>query len=312
MRTSKRRAAPTLSGQALALAAGAWAELGVSGWTSSHQDWAIDPEPLILFSAWLLEREPRLRHEATDWCVRNWRHVSVVRLKNLLRRQPAEVDEAFGEFAATVNTHAGTSWPGATEARRYRVTGRSTLPSLDRPSLAWVRLRSTFGTAARSEILRSFLSQEAGLVSAARLVVLTGYSKRNVAEGCEMLQRAGVLSVRTRGNVYYYSLAHRAELEAFVGELPAIRPNWTAVLNVTRELVALEERAHETGAQEASLATLPVHVAATLRRLQDDLDELDIEAPSEGVRGGDLWPAVQGLGSATLGQWSVGGWSPCP
>ena len=33
---------------ALALAWSLWTELGVPGWSRRHQDWAIDPEPLIL------------------------------------------------------------------------------------------------------------------------------------------------------------------------------------------------------------------------------------------------------------------------
>ena len=63
-----------------------WAELGVSGWGRAHQGWAIDVEPLIIFTAAIGERDPRLRDEATDWCVRNWRLVSRVRLRNILRR----------------------------------------------------------------------------------------------------------------------------------------------------------------------------------------------------------------------------------
>lgn len=297
------RPAATFAEQSLALASGVWTELGTSGWTASHSDWAIDPEPLILFTAWLGDADPRLRDEATDWCIRNWRYVSRTRLKNLLRAQPDDVQVAFGEFAATVGAHAGISWPGETQPRRYTVTGRSTLPPLDRPSLAWVRLRGIFGVGARAEILRSFLSRGGGLLSVARLAIATGYTKRNVADECDTLQRAGVLSVRVRGNRFYYSLRRRAELEAFVGELADVRPNWTAMLNVVRELVALEARAGDL-----SFRTIPVHARKALGRIQDDLDELDIEAPSDSVQGADLWPALRQLGLNHVGVWSIGKW----
>lgn len=299
----RRRPAATFAEQSLALASGAWTELGVSGWTATHGDWAIDPEPLILFTAWLGDADPRLRDEATDWCVRNWRHVSRARLKNLLREQPDSVQEAFGEFAATVGVHAGVSWPGATDPRRYTVTGRSTLPSLARPSMAWIRLRAMFGVAARAEILRCFLSAADASMSVARLAVATGYTKRNVADECDTLARAGVLSVRTRGNRFYYSLARRADLKAFVGELPEVLPDWTTLLNVTRELVTLEERA-----EDLTQRTLPVHVRSTLRLIEDDLDELGIEAPPDNVQGADLWPTVRQLGIDNLGAWSIGRW----
>ncbi|MGI8807666.1 MAG: hypothetical protein ACR2KK_07465 [Acidimicrobiales bacterium] len=304
MATSRRRTAEaTFADQSVALAWGAWTELGVSGWTSTHADWAIDPEPLILFTAWLGDADPRLRDEATDWCVQNWRHISKARLKNLLRNGPDDIAAAFGELAATVGAHAGISWPGATQPRRYTVTGRSTVPHLGRPSLVWLRLRAMFGVSARAEILRCFLALGGGAVSVAALAAATGYTKRNVAEECETLQHAGVLSVRAQGNRFYYSLARRVELSAFAGEMPAILTDWTAILNVSRELVALERRSMEAG-----LPTLPVHARQTLKRIGDDLHELDIERPPENIEAADLWPALRRLGDVHLGAWATGQW----
>ena len=178
-----RKPASSASGQAVALAMGAWSELGVSGWTATHDEWAVDVEPLILFTAWLDNRDVRLQDEATDWCIRNWRFVSRTRLKNLARRQPTEVQEAFGKFAATVGAFSGVAWPGATEpSPRFQVTGRSVLSPLDRPSMAWIRLRSMFGLGARAEILRVFLSAPQSRFSVAALASATGFLKRTVAD----------------------------------------------------------------------------------------------------------------------------------
>jgi len=303
MASSSRRPAGTFADQSVALAWGAWAELGVSGWSSTHAGWAVDPEPVILFTAWLRDADPRLRDEGTDWCVQNWRQISRARLKNLLRRQPDDVAAAFGEFAATVEAHAGISWPGATHPRPYVPTGRSTLPHLTRPSLVWLRLRAMFGVGARAEILRCFLAQGARAMGVAALAAATGYTKRNVAEECDTLQRASVLSVRPQGNRFYYSLARRAELKAFVGEMPAVLPDWTAILNITRELVALERRAMEAG-----LTTLPVHARKTLRIIRDDLDQLEINPLPENIEAVDLWPALCELGDVHLGAWAIGQW----
>lgn len=303
MATSSSRRQDRFSAHATALAAAAWTELGVSGWTSSHSDWGIDPEPLMLFTAWLGDTDPRLRDESLDWCIRNWRLISKTRLRNLAAAQPAGVRDAFGEYAATVAAHAGVTWPGATEPRRYTVTGRSTQPVLERPAAAWLRIRALFGIGARAEILRCLLSSASPTLGTARLADLTGYTKRNIAEECDTLHRAGLLAVRTRGNRFTYSLRRRAALEAFVGELPAVRPHWTALLNITRELVSLEARA-----RTASLTTLPVHVRRALDRMADDLDELDIEAPHRGIVGDDLWPAVRSLGDRHLGAWAAGQW----
>lgn len=304
MPTSRqRRPAATLAEQGVALASGAWTELGVSGWTSTHGGWAIDPEPLVLFTAWLGDADPRLRDEATDWCIRNWRHISKTRLKNLLRQQPDDVKDAFGEFAATVGAHAGVTWPAATHPRRFTVTGRSSPPALERPSVAWLRLRAMFGVGARAEILRCFLARRGALHSVASLATTTGYTKRNIAEECDTLARAGVLSVRTRGNRFYYSAARQTALETFVGEVAPLRPNWSAMLNIAREVVSLDRRADEAGPR-----TLAVHVRKALRLIEPDLDDLGIEALPEGVVGVDLWPRVRQLGLAHLGAWSIGRW----
>lgn len=303
MATSKRpRPAATFAGQAVALASGAWTELGLSGWTSTHGDWAIDPEPLVLFTAWLGDADPRLRDEATDWCIRNWRHISKTRLKNLLRQQPDNVRGAFGEFSATVGAHAGVTWPAATAPRRYTVTGRSTVPSLDRPSMAWLRLRAMFGIGARAEILRCFLANERELLSVAALAATTGYTKRNIAEECETLERAGLLSVRTSGNRFYYSVARPTALAAFVGDVAPIRPNWSAMLNVARELMTLE-----TQVDVGTPKTIGVHVRKALRLLEDDLDDLGLERLPD-VIGEDLWPAIRHFGIVHLGAWSIGQW----
>ncbi len=306
MATSSKKPAATFAKQAIDLAAGAWTELGVSGWNSTHGAWAIDPEPLILFTAWLRDRDPRLRDEATDWCVRNWRHVSRARLRNLI---DAHTDlDAWGEFAGTVTLFSGVAWPQAGDARSYKVTGRSTLPPLSRPSLVWLRLRAVFGLGARAEILRCFLAQpDTPFKSVTTLASETGYTKRNVADESEMLERGGLLSHRARGNRFYYSLARREELEGLIGGLPDIRPNWPRVLNVAQQLVRLEEASEST-----SNKTFPIRVKGGLTAIEDDLAELDVDADFADIRGHDLWPAARQLGMRTLAPWSTGLWQRPP
>lgn len=298
----RRKPAATFAEQAIVLAAGAWTELGVSGWNNTHSDWAIDPEPLILFTAWLHDRDPRLRDEATDWCIRNWRHVSRARLRNLLSVETD--DAAWSEFAGTVTAYSGVDWPRSGEPRAYTVTGRSTLPPLSRPSLAWLRLRAMFGLGARSEILRCFLAQpNTPIKSVTTLATETGYTKRNVTDECEMLERAGLLILRAKGNRFLYSLARRGELEAFLGELPDIRPDWGHMFRIARQLVTLED-ASET----VSTKTFPIRVRKALVSIEDDLAELDIDADFSDVHGAELWPAAQQLAATTLTAWSIGRW----
>lgn len=299
MPTSRTSPTEDFGERGLALAWGLWIELGVSSWTArTHADWAIDPEPLILFTAGLGDLDPRLRDEATDWCIRNWRYISKARLKTLLGKETAEVAEAFGEFAATVNHHAGVRWPGATTQRPFRVTGRSQQPDLDLASVCWLRLRAMFGLGARAEILRYFLGQHAG--TTARIALAASYSKRNIADECEGLVRAGVL--RRPGNSQVLVMRRREELGAFVGDMASIQPDWSALFHVAAALRRLG--AH----QDKARGVFAVEVKRAIEVLVDDFAALDIEPPGRSVTGVDLWPAVERIGMQTLGEWAVGRW----
>lgn len=296
--------APSRAGicdQALGLAWGAWTELGVSGWTRTHGDWAIDLEPLLVFTAALGDLDPRLRDEVTDWCALNWQQVSKARLRNLLATRPDSTKSAFGELAATVAASAPVTWPGATHARPFTRTLRSAAPDLARPSTVWLRVRAMFGIGARAEILRVLLSAPPGPQGVAWIAEAAGYTKRNVADECESLEHAGVLARRLQGNRFDYSLARRTELEAFVGELPPTTPDWSSLLHVTQQLTALQ--AHET-----SPRTRAIHAKQTLNAISDDLSTLGLTGPSPGLHGSALWTWADTFTQDTLGAWSSGRW----
>ncbi len=121
MPTSSER----LTGAATALAWSLWAEMGVSGWQRNHTSHAIDPERLILFTAFLGDADPRLRDEATDWCIAYGRYVSAARLRNLLSTQTPEVRATLAGLAATVNAHANLRWPSHRPARHKPVPTRA-------------------------------------------------------------------------------------------------------------------------------------------------------------------------------------------
>lgn len=259
---------------------GAWSELGVSGWGRTHQDWAIDPEPLIVFTASIGTSEPRLRDEAMDWCIRNWRHISQTRLRNILRGRPALASEPWGTFAATVNARAGANWPEATAERStYRTTGRSTLRPLSEPSLVHLRIRAMFGVSARTEILTYFLLHQRLKVSAQALADATLYTKRNIAEACDSLVLADVLTPKTVGNRFYYSFTDPRALEAFVGSVPVVTPDWSALLRVVRTIWDVGQTAENRSADARS-----VDVHQAVRSIDDDLVDLGIDKPQR-VRG---------------------------
>jgi len=293
---------------ALGVCWGAWAELGVSGWGRTHQDWAIDPEPLIVFTAWMGDDDRRLRDESLDWCIHYWRHVSKVRLKNLLSTDlEDEFHDAWGEYAATVNARARVSWPRPTHAlARYQATGRSTLRPLTEPSLVCLRMRAMFGLGARTEVMRQLLFQGNQWITVAQLARATAYAKRNVADECDTLERAGVLAMRAESNRFYYSLAHPNALADFVGDLPTVRPDWRALFDLLLRLVDLERQA-----RRVSDEVLHVEMHTTLRDIEDDLDALGFDGPGQTAaldyRDTFLPWAKRLLGDLAAGNWPNAG-----
>jgi hypothetical protein len=285
------------------LAAGAWTELGVSGWSASHSDWAVDPEPLILFTAWLGDRDARLRDEATDWCVRQGRYLSRSRLKNLLGAQPDEVQVGFGEFSATVSLHARPPWPGGTAPRKFQLTNRSVLPDLSRPALVWLRLRAIFGLTARAEIIRVLLGAGPSSMSLAELAKATSYTKRNVADECASLAEGGILATRKSGNRFTFSLVDRSALESVVGQIAPLRPDWTSLFAIVRDLIMLDELA-----TTSSSHTMPVHAKKAAMRIADDFGRLGLNDPFRDVFGAELWPRMQAWAAVTLPMWAAGDW----
>ena len=305
MPASKRN--PTedrLTDDVLALCWGAWAELGVSGWARTHQDWAIDPEPLVVFTASLGDLDPRLRDESLDWCIHYSRFVSRARLKNLRSHATdLALADAWGEFSATVNARARAMWTGATHEREsYRVTGRSMIRPLTEASLVVLRMRAMFGLGARAEILRHLLLREGTWATTAQLAASTFYTKRNVAQECEALELAGVLAMRSDSNRFYYSLAQPRTLAAFVGDLPSVRPDWRALFRVVASLMALDRAA-------AGLAdeVLTVETHRVVRDIERDLDILGLPGPPK-IRGADSWDGFRSWATLLLRDLGAGRW----
>ena len=281
---------------------GAWSELGVSGWGRRHEDWAIDPEALIVFTASNNGSDLRLRDEAMDWCIRNWRHVSQTRLRNVLRSESDETD-VWGTFAATVNARAGFHWPGATTERSsYSLTGRSILRSLSEPSLVFLRMRAMFGVGARTEILRYFLFNPLTKMTANALADVTLYTKRNVAEACELLVQADLLSAKTVGNRFYYSLTDAQTLAAFVGPAPEIAPDWNALLRVVGAIKRLSDEA-----DKLSVDALIVETHQVARDIGEDLDVLAIEG-SRWLRGARILDEWDQWSAEVMSDLASGAW----
>jgi hypothetical protein len=77
-----------------------WSALGVLGEAKSTDPWAIDPEPMILFTLEVGRYEPRLFDELMDWLVVNGRWIDIQRLRGILRQKDPGVVQLTGTVAA--------------------------------------------------------------------------------------------------------------------------------------------------------------------------------------------------------------------
>lgn len=213
----------------VALAWSLWSELGVSGWGHTHRAWFVDPEPLLLWTAWLGDRDARLRDEVTDWCVTFGSWISGSRLANLLAQADPETTSRFGELAATVAAHSTTRWRGSTRPRSFEPTGRSRLEGFRAPSQLSLRLRGVLGVGARAEIMRVLLSTQEAL-AAADLADEIGFGKRIVSVTLEELRQSGVLREHRVRNRLHYRLEDRTAWASVLGALPTVWPRWSAIL----------------------------------------------------------------------------------
>ncbi len=216
---------------------GLWSQLGVSGWSAQHQSWFVDPEPLILFTAWLGDTDARLRDEATDWCVQFGALISGTRLTNLLGQTSADTQTRFGEFAATVREHSAVRWRGATTPRSFSPTGRSRLESTSAPSRLSLRLRTVFGVGARAELIRLLIASDPNPQIASDLVQGSAFKKRNVAEALQTLSLGGVLTANRVRNQLRYTLSKPAAWQPLLGEFPSVWPRWTLILPLMARVV---------------------------------------------------------------------------
>jgi len=250
-----------------------WTELGVSGWrlqpSARAVDVTIDPEPLIIITAALADVEPRLRDEATDWCVTFGRYVSKVRLKNLLKL-PFGQAPGYDDFAATVNRAAHLGWPQRRgRARPFKPTGRSRLDVRGKPSVIRLRARVVFGVSARAEILVLLAANQEWGYTAAELAERARYGRRGVVEALDALMLAGLVRQVDAPTARRYALADPVAIDGVLGRPPAHDIDWgvafDACWNALRTLRAFGDSSATIRAIEAAKAA--EHISGQLTRI---------------------------------------------
>jgi hypothetical protein len=251
-----------------------WTALGVRGVVPPPST-AVDPESLLLLTAAIADFDPRLRDEATDWCVRYGnRFISLSRLRNLRERVDDATLRSLDELAATTNEHGGTRWPTSAQPRRFTPSGKSKLESLDHPALTLLRLRCAFGISARAEILHMLLTVHRENWTGAATFTELGYGKRNLAGMLDDLVLGGLLAVRRLGNANGYRLRDAPALCSLFDPIPERSGRWHLRMPLVARFVAFETR---TIGKKSIVRS--VEIKQLLVELEPVLALLELEAP---------------------------------
>lgn len=226
-----------------------WAQLGVFA-DGPIDNWAMDPEALLVLSVQVAREDPRLFDELLDWVVLNGRLLSVQRLRNLAALSPEprliEVILAWAARNKSTLRYAPPRAPfdGVTSFQdlfsgqrsvsrrdplfeRYgyvrppvTLSRKSTPPRLELPAAFGLRLRQLLGVSARAEVLRCLITVDAASVGTAFLTEATTYTRRNITDALGGFVASGVVTVREIGSDRRYGI-----------DLPA----WAALLRIPVE-----------------------------------------------------------------------------
>jgi hypothetical protein len=209
-----------------------WAQVGVSANVAGLDDWAIDPEALILFTVAVARHDPRLFDEMLDWLTTNRRLLSMQRLRNLSDRFPVDVrlvgaviawtgepppaqwmkshraaslmPESSPVFSREVLGFVGEPDPIFAEygyiRPRARRSAKSREPDIRIPANFAFQLRYLFGPGSRSEVMRVLLTLRDSSLDTARISDESGFAKRNVSDTLAGLAASRAVNARWSGN----------------------------------------------------------------------------------------------------------------
>lgn len=262
---------------ALDLAWSLWSELGVSTWARAHEDWAVEVEPLVAFTALVGGHDRRLLRESLDWCIAYDDLVSLHQLRGAIAQQGWPMAGAIADFSVTVSQGTRRPWPGASEGEPLDVgtRGRSHLRDPRSRSTLQLRLRAVFGVSARAEVIRVLLTGPTVAWSTARIAERAGYTRRQVDLALEALTLGGVVRRRRTAGPATYTLVEPAALVRLVGPLPLVAPRWAPTLRLVHGLLVAAETL------EASAPSMPAAELARQRRLLErPLQDSGVQPPA--------------------------------
>ncbi len=82
-----------------------WSALGVLGGSVAKENWAIDPEALLVFTLDMGRHDPRLFDEVMDWLVTNGHWIDMQRLRGILNKRNDDTRRLMGAVSEYLAAH---------------------------------------------------------------------------------------------------------------------------------------------------------------------------------------------------------------
>ena len=237
-----------------------WTQLGVAGQINAHDNFVLDPEALLIFSAHFARYDQRLYDLVTDWLQCNGESINLPRLKALLKRFPHVDRNSLGFITASVKSKkwqplaksllpkdAGVETmffendfvpqPDETalcygfKRNRY-VPGNKVMPFLTMGNASLLlRLRGAFGMSARAEAILTMLHKEFCRIQ--DVADAGGFSWKAASDVLDELCTSGVavtLDKNKRGRTYF--LKDASAIRSLFGVDTVKFPDWLTVFEM--------------------------------------------------------------------------------
>lgn len=237
-----------------------WTQLGVAGAVNSKDDWVLDPEALLIFSAHFARYDQRLYDLVIDWLQYNGESINLSRLKALLKRFDHADRKSLGFIAASVKSK---KWQPLAKNLLPKDSGVETMffgnefvPKPDETALRYglkrnqyvqsnkvmpfastgnasllLRLRGAFGMSARAEAILTMLNKEFCRIQ--DVADAGGFSWKAASDVLDELCTSGVavtLDKSKRGRTYF--LKDTVAMHTLFGVSPVRFPDWLTIFDM--------------------------------------------------------------------------------
>jgi hypothetical protein len=303
--------------------------MGLLAPSSREDEWAADPEALLLLTMEVGREEPRLLDEVLDWLLVNERLFSFQRLRNLAvdqddqalsraasdwlaqwrRKSSPQPQVKAGSEAQAVPFFLGQRMSVERPDPAFLAQGflksriqpvrRSGHPDLGLPINFAFRMRSLLGVGARAEVLRVLLTVDAPGMSLQAIAAVSGFAKRNVHEAASSLRASGTVNSWSLGNEQRFDLPRERWLHLLDLERAPAHRDWPQLFRALRVLLRwLRDPSNE----RLSEYMLESNARTLVEGVSEDLLFAGVPVGLAGSAGDPYWPRfeswVRDLGEA--------------